>query len=230
MIRSMERLAVPGLVATGLLLAGVAPAGAQTYDVARGQYLTEEEYQKLSKEEALEYCQELAQEIDIQNDNAAYANSQMSDIGAAIQDLERRLAAARAANDPLAAQVADLERRLQQLRELPESYTVIKDDWLIKISAKPRIYSDGMRWRRIYRNNRDKIADPNLIYPDQIFLIPRGNPTRHTVAEGETLRRIAGYWEIYGDRSQWTRIYEANRGVISDPDIIEPGMVLTIPR
>jgi len=154
----------------------------------------------------------------------------MSDIDSEIKSLKRQLAQAKSTNDPLAAEVRDLQRQLKELNQLPRSYTVIKDDFLIKISSKPRIYGDETAWKRIYRGNRDKIDDPNLIYPDQIFLINRGQPTSHMVVEGETLRRIAGYWEIYGDRAQWERIYDANRSQISDPDIISPGMVLTIPR
>ena len=225
---------VRALRGTGLaslvVLAVAVSAPAQTYDIQRGEYLTEDEYKKLSKDEAIAYCEELAQEIDIQNDNAAAANAAMSDIDSSIEDLKRQLAEARGETDPLAAEVAELEAKLRELKELPRSYTVVKDDWLIKISRKQRIYSDGNKWRRIYRNNRDKIDDPNLIYPDQIFMIPRGMPSVHVVEEGETLGRIASYWEVYGDRSQWNRIYEANTDKISDPNVLTPGMQLTIPR
>ena len=31
-------------------------------------------------------------------------------------------------------------------------------------------------------------------------------------------------------RLMWERIYEANKDMISNPDIIQPGMELTIPR
>ena len=205
-------------------------AGAQGYDVSSGDYLTPEEYKKLSKDEALAYCESLVQEIDIQNDNAAAANAQMSDLDAEIESLKRQLAELTGVTGPLANEVAELEAKLKKLQELPRSYTVVKGDYLIKISGMPRIYNDGALWKRIYRGNRDKINDPNLIYPDQIFLIPRGTPTVHTVVEGETLRRIASYWEIYKDASKWERIYDANKDKISNPDIIHPGMELRIPR
>lgn len=205
-------------------------AGAQGYDVSKGDYLSPEGFKQLSEEEALEYCESLAQEIDIQNDNAAAANSQMSDIDAEIAALRRQLAELKGDTDPLAREVAELEAQLKRLQELPRSYTVVKGDFLIKISEMPRIYADGNRWKRIYRGNRGEIDDPNLIFPDQVFLIPRGEPTMHTVVEGETLRRIASYWEVYGDASQWERIYDANKSQISNPDIIHPGMELRIPR
>ncbi len=155
------------------LLAWPLTASAQTYDLDAGDYLTTEEYQKLSKDEALAYCQKLAQEIDIQNDNAAAANSQMGDIDAEIAALRTRLEEARGAVEPLASEVAELERKLQELTDLPRSYTVIEGDWLIKISGKPRIYNDRTQWRKIFEANRDKIRHQDLIYPGQIFLIPR---------------------------------------------------------
>jgi nucleoid-associated protein YgaU len=168
-LRSVATLGAIGILALAL----AAPSAAQTYNLSGGDYLTEEEYKELSKDEAMEYCEKLAQEIDIQNDNAAAANSMLSDIDAEIAKLREELARAKEANSPLAQQVADLEAKLRQLNELPQSYTVIKDDWLIKISKKRQIYGDGTKWRRIYNANTDKIKDPNLIYPNQVFMIPR---------------------------------------------------------
>ncbi|MBD3348682.1 MAG: LysM peptidoglycan-binding domain-containing protein [Candidatus Eisenbacteria bacterium] len=95
------------------------------------------------------------------------------------------------------------------------------------------IYADPHKWKRIWRANKDAIEgfnDPNLIYPDWQLTIPREWPHTYTVKEGENLWRIAGYWEIYGDGRMWTRILEANQDKISDPNIIQPGWVLTIPR
>jgi nucleoid-associated protein YgaU len=219
------------LLGTGLLVLSMAAAtGAEDWNISSGDYLTPDEYKQLSDEEAQKYCESLAQEIDIQNDNAAAANSKLSDIDSEIDALKRQLADARSANDPLNAEIAELERQLKELSQLPRSYTVVPGDYLIKISGMPRIYSDEARWKRIFRANRDKIDDPNLIYPDQIFLIPRDVPSTHTVVEGESLAIISGYWEVYGDRSQWKRLYEGNNDKISDPNVITPGMTLQIPR
>lgn len=51
--------------------------------------------------------------------------------------------------------------------------------------------------------------------------------TYHTVEHGETLSGIAKYY--YGDGSRYMEIYEANRGVLKDPDKIYPGQRLKIP-
>ena len=47
---------------------------------------------------------------------------------------------------------------------------------------------------------------------------------------GDTLWRISGRDDVYGDGAQWRRIYESNRGAVRDPDRIYPGQELSIPR
>jgi nucleoid-associated protein YgaU len=49
----------------------------------------------------------------------------------------------------------------------------------------------------------------------------------YTVKAGDTLSKIAK--QYYGDASQYTKIFEANRDQLSDPNLIRPGQVLTIP-
>lgn len=55
-----------------------------------------------------------------------------------------------------------------------------------------------------------------------------GTPTRsYTVKAGDSLSKIAK--AHYGDAGQYTKIFEANRDKLKDPDKIFPGQVLTIP-
>ena len=126
--------------------------------------------------------------------------------------------------------LADLERMMAGIPKLPGTYVVVRGDCLWKISGFPQIYNDPVKWPRIYRANRDQITDPDLIYPDQVLSVSRGYPTKYTVIPGDWLCKIAGYWEIYGDWRKWTKIYEANRDQIKDPDLIYPNQVLTVPR
>jgi len=49
----------------------------------------------------------------------------------------------------------------------------------------------------------------------------------YTVAKGDTLSKIAK--TFYGNANQWRTIYEANKDKIKNPDLIQPGWVLTIP-
>ena len=50
---------------------------------------------------------------------------------------------------------------------------------------------------------------------------------RYIVVAGDSLSRIAK--REYGDANAWNRIYEANRDIIKDPDLIYPGQTLEIP-
>ncbi|MCC6242159.1 MAG: LysM peptidoglycan-binding domain-containing protein [Gemmatimonadaceae bacterium] len=50
----------------------------------------------------------------------------------------------------------------------------------------------------------------------------------HTVAKGDTLSKIAK--QHYGDASKWKALYEANRDVIKNPDLIQIGWVIKLPQ
>lgn len=52
-------------------------------------------------------------------------------------------------------------------------------------------------------------------------------PKTYVVVAGDNLSKIAK--RIYGDANQWRRIYEANRDVIKNPDLIYPGQKLVLP-
>ena len=49
----------------------------------------------------------------------------------------------------------------------------------------------------------------------------------YTVVKGDTLSHIAK--RHYGDASKWHAIYEANRDLIKNPDLIQIGWVLKLP-
>jgi hypothetical protein len=50
------------------------------------------------------------------------------------------------------------------------TYKVKKGDCLWNIAKK--FYGNGSKYTKIYEANKDKITNPNLIYPDQILVIP----------------------------------------------------------
>jgi nucleoid-associated protein YgaU len=56
---------------------------------------------------------------------------------------------------------------------IKRSHTVVKGEYLWRIAGYSDIYDDPYEWPRIYNANRDQIDDPDLIYPDQVFTIPR---------------------------------------------------------
>ena len=51
-----------------------------------------------------------------------------------------------------------------------KTYTVKKGDTLWAIASK--YYGSGAQYTKIYKANTDKISNPNLIYPGQVFTIP----------------------------------------------------------
>ena len=51
-----------------------------------------------------------------------------------------------------------------------KTYVVVSGDSLSKIAQ--REYGDGNDWNRIYEANRDKLKDPDKIFPGQKLVIP----------------------------------------------------------
>jgi len=84
--------------------------------------------------------------------------------------------------------------------------------------------------------------EKNLIW-DEIKKVGGENPTdimadikvadtsiyaKHTVKSGESLSKIAKHY--YGKPMKYTAIFEANRNVLKNPDLIHPGQELVIPN
>jgi nucleoid-associated protein YgaU len=87
----------------------------------------------------------------------------------------------------------------------------------------------GIDWRTLAEWN--DLANPNLLSVGQRLRLTApdagsggGNGGTHTVAVGDTLSGIAAQHGL-----TWQELYAANRGVISDPDRIQPGWVLLVP-
>lgn len=68
------------------------------------------------------------------------------------------------------AEVAVEETRETSTAPQSETYTVQKGDCLWNIAKKK--LGKGSRWEEIYQMNMDKIQNPNLIYPGQVFTLP----------------------------------------------------------
>ncbi len=130
--------------------------------------------------------------------------------------------------------IAAIEGKLMQLKsKMPKSvydmYTVVRGDYLWKISKKPDIYGDPYQWMKIYTYNRDMIKNPDLIYPDWSLKIPRKvGPNEYVVTKGDFLRKIAE--TQLGDPTQWVKIYEANKSVVKNKNLIYPYEILVLPK
>ncbi|HEY5890674.1 MAG TPA: LysM peptidoglycan-binding domain-containing protein [Acidimicrobiia bacterium] len=97
-------------------------------------------------------------------------------------------------------------------------YTVEKGDSLYEIAR-----DNGVSLTDLIKAN--DLANPNLIYPGQVIIIPGqgGSPdVVHVVTRGETLNRIASTYGVSGKL-----LAEANG--LKNPDLIRIGQELTVP-
>jgi nucleoid-associated protein YgaU len=157
-----------------------------------------------------------------------------------IPALKESLAEMRANNLALLSEneagLNSIESLIMQIEEKgkpaePDTYTVMRGDYLWRIADKSDIYGDAYAWMRIYSSNTDQIKDPDMIHPDQIFRIPRDvGPNEHLVQKGEFLSKIAGYSNVYGSPFQWQKLYEANKSIVADPNVVYPYTVLKVQR
>lgn len=134
--------------------------------------------------------------------------------------------------------------------DLPGNYTVKEGDTLFLIAEQ--YYKDGYKFSEIAKTNN--LANPDLIETGQILAIPKveivsTNPepsdtqmmvkepdtnqwggkitgNTYTVAPGDWLSTIAA--RAYGDIYLYDKIAKTNN--VTNPDLIEVGTILTIPR
>lgn len=102
------------------------------------------------------------------------------------------------------------------------TYVVVSGDTLSSIATKY-----GTNWQTLYAANRAVIgSNPNIIKPGERIIIPGKNVAEYSyrVVQGDTLTSIAAKYHL-----RWTDIYNANRGIIKNPNIIYPGQELIIP-
>lgn len=90
------------------------------------------------------------------------------------------------------------------------------------------LYGDASK-EMLLRHNNEGMANPG-----EIIFVPakddRADEVENRVVEvlkGETLWQVSK--RTLGRGSRWRELFEANRGVISDPDYLAPGTILTVP-
>lgn len=220
-----------GLTLVGLIaVTGCSPKVARTVDVGQGEYYTAEEFKNLSKEQYEAYCAALAQELQSVETSKNAASGEASSLSSQLSSIQGEVKTLQGDLDGRKAAISGVQEQIEYFEGLPKVHVVVEGEFLRKISAYEQIYADQTKWPRIYRANKDKIQDANLIFPGWELVIPRDWPMSWTVKDGEYLARIAGYWEVYGKRSDWPKIYEANKDKIKNPDVIQPNWELAIPR
>jgi nucleoid-associated protein YgaU len=71
------------------------------------------------------------------------------------------------------------------------------------------------------------VEDHLLVTMPEPVAPPEPEKQFYTVKKGDYLSKIAR--EVYGDAKKYPVIFEANRPMLRDPDLIYPGQVLVIP-
>lgn len=87
------------------------------------------------------------------------------------------------------------------------SYSVVRGDNLWSISGKDEVYSDPYQWPLIYKTNRDKIKDADLIHPGQVLDIDQ-NASASEIDAAINHAKTRGAWSV-GDTEQSDRDYLA---------------------
>lgn len=111
-----------------------------------------------------------------------------------------------------------------------QTHVVEAGDTLFGIAEEQ--LGDGNRWPQIFELNRDQIGNPDLIFPGQVLKLPDASatgpvPQVYTVRRGDSLSKIAR--KRLGDGNRWPEIFDLNRNVINNPNVIFAGQILLLP-
>ena len=123
----------------------------------------------------------------------------------------------------------ELQTKYQSLLELANSNGTTYelsggDDGVLHINGTaPSAEAKQALWDEYAR------IDPDYQSADLVLNVTEGNAAgggsnTYTVVAGDNLSKIGAKYGI-----SWNAIYEANRDIISDPDLIHPGQELKIP-
>lgn len=88
--------------------------------------------------------------------------------------------------------------------------------------ARPQQTAQQKSGSMIDLNNKQQDRPPVLNQTSAI------SPEFYEIKKGDTLSAIAK--QQLGDASKWRTIYEANKDVIKNPDLIYPGQKIKIPK
>lgn len=102
---------------------------------------------------------------------------------------------------------------------------VTVENGILKVKGTVKTqYEKDILWDKIKEIGGEKPADilANIIVDDTSVY------HRHEVKSGESLSKIAKHY--YGDAMKYPKIFEANRNILDNPDMIHPGQMLVIPN
>lgn len=100
-----------------------------------------------------------------------------------------------AAPEPPAPKPEATPELAAMVEEAPEmTYTVVRGDTLWDIAGYRAIYSDPYQWPLIYKANSHQIEDADLVYPDQVLMIPNAEAAEIEAAIQHA--RTRGAWSL----------------------------------
>ena len=112
-----------------------------------------------------------------------------------------------------------------------EDYKIIEDSkngFDVNVEIKLKQYRDyGTKTVNVTIKQDKPVATVQNTRPAETSPTPKTTPKTYTVKKGDTLWGITK--EYYGNGSLYTKIFNANKGVIKNPNLIYVGQVFTIP-
>lgn len=103
---------------------------------------------------------------------------------------------------------------------------VIFDDGTVTLNGEANSFATKQKAVLMAGNvkNVEKVNDMLTVKVEE----PEPEPKFYTIEKGDSLSKIAK--EVYGDYKKWEALFEANKEVIENPDLIYPGQQIRIPE
>lgn len=97
-----------------------------------------------------------------------------------------------------------------------ELHPLLKFERVPKHVKEPVQESEAMAGEEVTSEGAPVVSMPSEVYFE-----------KYTVQKNDTLQKISQ--KFYGTTKKWSKIYEANKGVLKGPNRIYPGQVINIP-
>ncbi|NNE69309.1 MAG: peptidoglycan-binding protein LysM [Rhodothermales bacterium] len=103
------------------------------------------------------------------------------------------------------------------------SIEVVEDDGVVTLTGEADSQASKEKAALIAGNVKgiERVDDSGLTFPAPVQV------NYYTIQKGDSLSKVAK--AEYGDAMKYKELFEANREVIKDPDLIYPGQVIRIP-
>jgi nucleoid-associated protein YgaU len=122
-------------------------------------------------------------------------------------------------------------------RILKQNNETLQPENIPRLSAVSLSVESDSNQAMVPTTQPEQISEPIQIQPQpvnespaEIVHVERSYETQkfYIVRKGDTLSKISKMY--YGSSGKWYKIYEANRNLLDDPDMLRPGMKLHIPN